>query len=80
MIQQNNPPKQTDHNPKRLKIFTEIYNPKKHTTNFIGLQTESINSLNETAQPPHHSSHKTTKSPKKLKEKRRYELSNKTQK
>ena len=52
-IQQNNSPNKqtvTPNNPdsKRLKIFTEIYNPTKHRTKFMGLQTESINSLYET--------------------------------
>jgi len=36
---------------KRLKIFSEIYTPTKQDTNFIGVQTESIDSPNETAQP-----------------------------
>ena len=40
-IQQNNSPNKqiaTPNNPnsKRLKIFTEIYNPTKHKTNFMG--------------------------------------------
>ena len=63
---------------KRLKIFTEIYNPNKQKNKCIGLQIEIINSLNhETTQPPHHSSPNTTKSPNRLKGKRRYELPNK---
>ena len=49
--QQNLPNKQTrtqkDPELKRLKIFTEIYNPQKQTTNVIGLQTEIINSLSQ---------------------------------
>ena len=81
-IQQNNSSnKQTvtlnDPEFKRLKTFTEIYNPTKHKTNVIGLQTENIDSLNETEQPLHHSPHNTTQSPNKLKGKRRYETSNK---
>ena len=71
-IQQNNSSnKQTvtlnDPEFKRLKTFTEIYNPTKHKTNFIGLQKKSIDSLNETEQPLHHSPHNTTQSPNKLK-------------
>ena len=34
---------------KRLNIFSEIYTPTKQDTNFIGIQTESIDSPNETA-------------------------------
>ena len=48
ITQTNSPNKQTittkDPEFKRLKIFTENYNTKKHKTKFIGLQTESINS------------------------------------
>ena len=70
MIQQKNSPNKQTKNPqdpesKRLKMCTEIYNPKKHKINFIGLQTESTDSLNETALPLHHYPHKTTKSPTK---------------
>ena len=36
---------------KRLKIFSEIYTPTKQDTNLIGIQTESNDSPNETAQP-----------------------------
>ena len=75
-IQQNNSPNKQiatskDPDSKRLKIFTEIYNPTKHKTNFMGSQTESINSLNDTEQPLHNLSHNTTQSPNKLKGKRR---------
>ena len=81
-IQQNNSPNKqiptpNDPDSKRLKIFTEIYNPTKHKTNFMGSQTESINSLNDTKQPLHNSSHNTTQSPNKLKCKRRNDISTK---
>ena len=56
---------------KRLKIFTEIYNPTKHETNVIGIQTAIIDSPNKTAQPPQLSSHNTTQPPNKTKEHRR---------
>ena len=79
-IQKSKSPNQqtaTLNNPefKRLKIFTEIYNPTKHKTNLMRLQTESINNLKDTEQPLPHSPHNTTQSPNKLKVKRRYETS-----
>ena len=43
----------------------------------MGSQIESINSLNDTKQPLHNSSHNTTQSPNKLKGKRRNETSTK---
>ena len=46
-LSNTNPNKQ---NTKRLKIFTDIYNPTKHERNFVCIQTASIDSPHETAQ------------------------------
>ena len=56
---------------KRLNIFTKIYTPTKHDTHFIGIQTASIDSPNETAQPPQLSSHNITEPPNQIKGHRR---------
>ena len=56
---------------KRLKIFTEIYTPTKHDTNFIGIQTASIDSPNKIVQPPQLSSHNITQPPNQIKGHRR---------
>ena len=72
-INKTSSPKDTEF--KRLKIFTDIYNPNKQSLSPIGTQTESTNSPNhQTTQPHQHTSFKATNQPKRVNEKRRNKI------
>ena len=64
-----------DIEPKRLNIFTNIYNPNKQPSSPVGTQTEGTNSPNlQIIQPHQHSSFKSTNQSTRVNEKRRNKI------
>ena len=73
LINKTTSPKDTE--PKRLNIFTYIYNPNKQLLSPTGTQTEDTNSPNlQTTQTHQHTSLKAANQPKRVNEKRRDKL------
>ena len=73
LINKTSSPKDTA--PKRLNIFTYIYNPNKQSLSPTGIQMEDNNSPNlQTTQTHQHTSLKVANQPKRVNEKRRNKL------